>query len=62
MDKKFTVLIIDDDTAWSDVLKKHLSEYPQFDVLNPISDGENGLLYITNSKPDVIILDLMLPI
>ena len=58
MDKK-KILIVDDEVELVDMLAMRLraSGYEVFSV----SDGEDALLKIRSEKPDLIILDIMLP-
>ncbi|MBS3818031.1 response regulator transcription factor [bacterium] len=53
------ILIIEDDVAILRGLKDNL-EYESFKVLTA-TDGEQGYCLIQEKKPDLIILDLMLP-
>lgn len=53
------VLIIEDDLAIIRGLKDNL-EYEKYEVLTA-TDGEQGYCLIQEKKPDLIILDLMLP-
>lgn len=53
------ILIIEDDLKISGFLEKGLKE-AQFTV-DKAFDGEAGLHLVTNSAPDLIILDIMLP-
>jgi two-component system response regulator VicR len=53
------ILIIEDDAAILRGLKDNL-EYESYDVLTA-ADGEEGYYLIKEKKPDLIILDLMLP-
>jgi DNA-binding response OmpR family regulator len=53
------VLIIEDDAAILRGLKDNL-EYESYEVLTA-ADGEEGYYLIKEKKPDLIILDLMLP-
>ena len=53
------VLIIEDDVAILRGLKDNL-EYESYEVLTA-TDGEQGYSLIKEKKPDLIILDLMLP-
>jgi DNA-binding response OmpR family regulator len=53
------ILIIEDDRAILRGLKDNL-EYDKYDVLTA-TDGEQGYCLIQEKKPDLIILDLMLP-
>ena len=54
-----TVLIIEDDSSMLRGLKDNF-EYAGYHVLTAI-DGEEGLNAALNTKPDLIILDIMLP-
>ncbi len=54
-----TVLIIEDETAIITMLKYNL-EQEGFTVYSA-TDGEDGLMMITEKKPDIIVLDWMLP-
>jgi DNA-binding response OmpR family regulator len=53
------ILIIEDDVAILRGLKDNL-EYESYEVLTA-TDGEQGYGLIQEKKPDLIILDLMLP-
>ncbi len=53
------ILIIEDDAAILRGLKDNL-EYESYEVLTA-TDGEEGYYLIKEKKPDLIILDLMLP-
>ena len=53
------ILIIEDDAAILRGLKDNL-EYESYEVLTAV-DGEEGYYLIKQKKPDLIILDLMLP-
>jgi DNA-binding response OmpR family regulator len=53
------ILIIEDDVAILRGLKDNL-EYESYEVLTA-ADGEEGYFLIKERKPDLIILDLMLP-
>ncbi len=54
-----TVLIIEDDPAISLGLKKNL-KYEGYEVLTS-ADGEKGLALAVDRRPDLIVLDVMLP-
>jgi len=53
------ILVIEDDTAILRGLKDNL-EYEHYEVLTA-TDGEEGYALIRQQKPDLIVLDLMLP-
>jgi len=54
-----TVLIIEDDSTMLRGLKDNF-EYSGYNVITA-ADGEAGLNAALNAKPDLIILDIMLP-
>lgn len=54
-----TILIIEDDKFLRELIaRKLVSE--NFDILEAV-DGENGLKVLKENKPDLILLDLILP-
>ena len=57
MSKK--ILVIDDEPAIVKVVKSRL-EANKYQVISA-SDGEEGLTKIVSEKPDLVILDLMMP-
>lgn len=54
-----TILIVEDDSTMLRVLKDNF-EFKGYKVLTA-SDGEKGLEAALNAKPDLILLDIMLP-
>ena len=59
MDKKPRILVVDDEPALLMMAQKRL-QVAGYDVLTA-SDGRTGLAKAQQDKPDLIILDLMLP-
>lgn len=57
---KLKVLVIEDDRSLSDVLAYNLKQ-AGYEVLTA-SDGQDGLLKAQLKLPDIVILDLMLPV
>lgn len=57
--KKFKIALIEDDEVLSIVIQEELSK-AGFDVLLA-SDGEKGTKIVMSKKPDLVLLDLMLP-
>ena len=60
--EKATVLIVDDDRVWCRRLKAQLEEIPLFYAMEPIHAGDTAIEVIELFKPDVIVLDLIVPI
>jgi len=58
--KKETILIIEDEQLLLDVLAKKMQK-EDYNVLTAI-DGEDGLKKIIKHKPDLILLDMILPV
>lgn len=56
---KKNILIIEDDDFFRDLLKKKLLSLG-FNILEAVN-GEEGVAKINEKKPDLIILDLLLP-
>jgi two-component system, OmpR family, response regulator len=60
-ERKTTFLIVDDDTAYSNLLKESLcSRFPSADVIMT-DDGYEALLLIGERKPQLLLLDLRMP-
>ncbi len=55
----FNILIVDDDLEITDLLKKYLEREGY--KISVAYDGEDALVKLQNSKPDIIILDLLMP-
>ncbi|MGA9770706.1 MAG: response regulator [Blastocatellia bacterium] len=56
--KDFQVLIIEDDPVTRDIIAHALSDY----TIDTVGDGVSGLAKLIASKPDLVMLDLDLPI
>ena len=59
MDERYKILIADNYPEESKQLKVELQK--QYDVIAVEEDGEKALHAIMNLKPDIVIIDLMLP-
>ncbi len=57
--KKIRVLVVEDDASLLFGLRKNL-EYEGYEVLTA-SDGESGLQQAVDARPDLVVLDVMLP-
>ena len=57
---KFTVLIVDDEQEIVDLIKTFLLRQGGYDVTSA-SDGISALLEVGRLKPDLLILDIMIP-
>lgn len=55
-----TVLIIDDEEAFANLLHEHLDAITDFDIYTAAS-GKDGITLAKKLKPDVIVLDIIMP-
>ena len=61
MSEKIKVLIADDNYDFSETLKQVLSRDDEIEVIGVASDGEEAYTKIINLKPDVCLLDVIMP-
>jgi NarL family two-component system response regulator LiaR len=59
--KKIRVLVVEDQTVVREGLVAILSFQPDIDVVGQAQDGLEGLRLAQEKRPDVILLDLMMP-
>lgn len=60
MDKKPLILVIDDDKNIAEVIRLYLQK-EQYDVV-VAHDGHQGIEMFKNKTPDLVLLDIMLPV
>ncbi len=58
---KYKVVIIDDERLARAEIKRHLFEYPEFDVIGEASHADEGIRVIEAEKPHLIYLDIQMP-
>ena len=56
------ILLIDDHQIILDGMEAILSELPNIEVIGKASNGQDGLRYIKALRPDIVLLDLDMPI
>jgi CheY-like chemotaxis protein/anti-sigma regulatory factor (Ser/Thr protein kinase) len=56
-----TVLVVDDDRGFCQLMERMLSAAPQHFVVWHAYDGEEGLRVMQDRKPDLVLLDLIMP-
>ena len=63
MEKKVNVLVVDDNKAITDSVKKYFSSHSSINVVNTCSNGKEALDYILHypDKYDLVLLDILLP-
>jgi CheY-like chemotaxis protein len=54
-----TLLIVEDDPLMSRMYQK-IFKFEGYDVITA-ADGEDGLLQVKNTKPNLVLLDIMMP-
>ncbi len=60
--KKIKVTIVDDNKQYCDVTKKILEKEEEIELISIILDAEKATSQIIEEKPDVVLLDLMMPV
>jgi len=60
MDGKFTVLIVDDEEDIVNIIKTYFRRQGSYEV-SSASDGITALIEVGRVKPDLLILDIMIP-
>jgi two-component system response regulator (stage 0 sporulation protein A) len=58
---KIKIVIADDNREFSDILTRFISSYDEFEVVGTAKDGIEVLEVIEREKPDVLILDIIMP-
>ena len=61
-DKPLRVLIVDDDDLFAGSLAAILSADPRLEVVVRAADGAQGLTLAIDEQPDVVVLDVNMPI
>ena len=61
MKEKVTVLIADDNQEFSKTLSSYLESQPDMEVIGMARDGNEAIEMITNTNPDVVLLDVIMP-
>ncbi|MBO5059794.1 MAG: sporulation transcription factor Spo0A [Clostridia bacterium] len=61
MERKFSVLIADDNKPFADDLKEYLRTKENIAAVNVAYDGEEAYELIMESGPDVVLMDIIMP-
>jgi len=59
---KTTILVVDDNKEFANILQRFLTGYDEFEVVGVAYDGNEAVDLIINLEPDVIILDIIMPV
>ena len=61
MREKIAVLIADDNQDFSHTLSSYINSQEDMEVIAIAKDGEEAVNMITNTRPDVVLLDVIMP-
>jgi RNA polymerase sigma factor (sigma-70 family) len=61
MPKLSRVLVVDDHPVIVEAIKKIIEDEPDFEFIGSAKDGEQSLSIIKSLKPDIVILDILMP-
>ncbi len=59
--EKIKILIADDNREFCDILSKFLSADEDFEVVGIAKDGLEALDMVSEIRPDILILDIIMP-
>lgn len=59
--KKIKVLVVDDSAFYRQTLSEMLKRSSKINVIGMLSDGADTIRFLSENKPDVIVLDLEMP-
>lgn len=62
MDNPISILVVDDNREFANIMHKFLAKYEEFNIVGVAYDGNEAVELITKLQPDVIILDIIMPI
>ena len=60
--RRITTLIVDDEPVARRVLREGLEVIPEIEITGEAADGREALRQIARLKPDLVFLDLQMPI
>lgn len=55
------VYVVEDQTILRDLICRLLESYPNIEVVGSLGDGQEALATILTMRPDIVVLDIMLP-
>jgi DNA-binding NarL/FixJ family response regulator len=60
--KNIRILLVDDQTMFRDGMRVLLSSQPDFQIVGEAADGEEALAKAAALRPDVVLMDLRMPV
>lgn len=61
MKEKLSILIADDNQEFSMTLASYIEKQEDMEVIGVVKDGNEALNIITNTTPDILVLDVIMP-
>ena len=61
MKEKISVLIADDNTEFANTMAGYLSKHEDMEIVGMAKDGNEAVEMVKNMKPDVALLDVIMP-
>lgn len=61
MTDKISVLVADDNKDFCEIIYEYLQDQADIDVVGVVNDGNETIKYINKCKPEVLILDIIMP-
>jgi len=58
--KKKKIMVVDDEKDFLNIIKMNLEMTDKYEVV-PLSNGKDIVLHVKKSKPDIILLDIIMP-
>lgn len=55
------LVLVDDHTTMRQALAAYLDQHPRLQVVGQAADGKEGVKVVTESQPDVVLMDLAMP-
>jgi two-component system LytT family response regulator len=61
MDRRIRAAIVDDEELGRQVLREYLSAHPEVEIVAECANGFEAVKAVTESKPDLVLLDIQMP-
>ena len=61
MEEKIKIMVVDDNKEFVKLLNMYINSQKDMEALEPLFDGTNAAKQISQSRPDVLLLDIVMP-
>lgn len=61
MGKAISVVLVDDNRDFCEILKDYISKHKGIDLIGAVTNGNDAVEFILEKKPDVVLLDIIMP-